>query len=1812
MKRLLSILGLICCAQFGLAQAPQIAAMEYYVDADPGFGGGTSVFFTPGAQVDFNFTVPTGSLTPGMHTLYVRSMDENNVWSHFERRAFFISQSTTETRNNIVSMEYYLDSDPGQGNGTPVAVTPSADVDVFELIPTAFLSSGFHNIYFRVQDASGQWSAAEHRPFFVSQSTSEVRNDIDAVEYFIDVDPGHGNGVAVAVTPSTDADLIEQIPTSSLSAGFHTVYFRVRDASGQWSATEHRPFFLSQSTSEVRNDIDAVEYFIDVDPGQGNGVAVAVTPSTDADLIEQIPTSSLSAGFHTVYFRVRDASGQWSATEHRPFFISQSTSEVRNDIDAVEYFIDVDPGQGNGVAVAVTSSTDVDLMEQIPTTSLSTGFHTVYFRVRDASGQWSATERKPFFITTSSVEGQNTITSLEYFFDVDPGHGNGLALAISPGTQVDAAVPIPIGSLSPGMHTLHIRALDDRGQWSHIESRPFFRDGTRLITTVEYAIDTDPGVGQATQVVVASPQNPIDENVSIPIAVNSLSSGSHNLLTRVKDGNGAWSLTNTTAFELLSFSLMIDSVALDSIYRKTAGASWVNSANWYNVDLNTWYGIDTLGGRVQAVSLGSNNLEGGFPYELAYLSEAVSIDLSGNSLTDSVPEQIVNLQALTSFNISNNELTHLPDMSSLGLLSSFDVSNNRFTFEDLEPNVGIITVNAGQKPFGLSQTIGLNAGDNQTLAFAVGGISNEYQWEKDGEAIVGATSDTYEIANFGPLDLGVYKLRVTNSVVTELTLISEPITITSPASVLSITTNDINPNNFSSVSWIVAFDQPVTGVSEANFSLVESGVDSPVLTAVSDVDGVNWLVAAEFGVAGGTLGLDFTNNADVLPGVISIPFTGEVYSIDNIPATADTVIVQSGPVNLDSQLLNFDILNGEIGATFEYFINSEADSSALTISGSDTISSDPERLTEIDLANLADGIFSVKVVLTDSLGNRGDTISTEGLKDIVPPTATLTYSLPQPSITGVIPVDIQFSEAVTNLTSQDFEVLNGVVDTIVQTNASNYQLILLVNADIALLQVSLQPTGVTDLAENLAENSSVLKIRKIKDGVIASDSLALVSLYNALDGANWVNNTNWLAPGQKVENWFGVTASLSRITGIDLAANGLRGVLPNDILVLDSLKILDVSNNQISRLPNLTSMTLSTTNVASNVLDFASLEFNMGLASFTFSPQSALLTFMDTLQERGESLILVRQVGGSANNYQWFKNDLSLEGASGFNHTIDFPTFADEGNYYVEVTSSIVPGLTLTTKPVALRVSSLERDRLLLGELYSLTSGDNWINNSGWNTADLSSWFGITVASDRVTGIDLPANNLSGDLPKFLGDMRKLTSIDLSENEITSLPVLTNIIQLTMLNVSNNRLQFDDLEPNINIPSLIYSPQKLAGVMLEELVPVGADYLLSVSIGGSANSYQWFRNGVEVEEGNAAEYTIAGIDFATMGDYQLEVTNSKVAGLTIQSNVQRVLATASLAGRITDKSELPVNDAFGALLIVKAGAYDTTGHFRSGPNGTFVIEEVVLDDYLLFAEQDIEVFLPSFYKSTIDWAFADLLQLRGNVGELVLTMEGVLPVLTPADGDNTFSGLFESDFGDDGGRVFDRKRVKGAGVSLSRSRFRAKDNDEGYELIAYVQTDETGQFEMTNLPDGDYRVNIQYPGIPMDPTSFIEFQLGGGNGVEQNSIRINALATPTKIVVTKVEETGIYLDYFKGLTVYPNPANRFLTIRYEKLVRGEVVADLIDLTGQTIRSANLEQGSDRQVLLDVDDVKAGIYILRFHDTTGNGGSVISLRIKISR
>ena len=79
----------------------------------------------------------------------------------------------------------------------------------------------------------------------------------------------------------------------------------------------------------------------------------------------------------------------------------------------------------------------------------------------------------------------------------------------------------------------------------------------------------------------------------------------------------------------------------------------------------------------------------------------------------------------------------------------------------------------------------------------------------------------------------------------------------------------------------------------------------------------------------------------------------------------------------------------------------------------------------------------------------------------------------------------------------------------------------------------------------------------------ATDRAALVALYNATDGANWTNNTNWLSD-EPLSEWHGVTVSNGRITGLSLENNQLTGRIPTQLGSLSNLSRLILDGNQLT------------------------------------------------------------------------------------------------------------------------------------------------------------------------------------------------------------------------------------------------------------------------------------------------------------------------------------------------------------------------------------------------------------------------------------------------------------------------------------------------------------------------------------------------------------------------------------------------------------------------------------------------------------------------
>ena len=119
------------------------------------------------------------------------------------------------------------------------------------------------------------------------------------------------------------------------------------------------------------------------------------------------------------------------------------------------------------------------------------------------------------------------------------------------------------------------------------------------------------------------------------------------------------------------------------------------------------------------------------------------------------------------------------------------------------------------------------------------------------------------------------------------------------------------------------------------------------------------------------------------------------------------------------------------------------------------------------------------------------------------------------------------------------------------------------------------------------------------------------------------------------------------------------------------------------------------------------------------------------------------------------------------------------------------PALGNNSAEVRTRVKhATDRDALVA--LYNATDGDNWRDNTNWlSDAPLGRWYGVTTDSDgRVTKLVLPRNDLSGEMPEELGQLRRLTHLVLWDNDLSGeIPeALGDLSELVCLSLWSNDL----------------------------------------------------------------------------------------------------------------------------------------------------------------------------------------------------------------------------------------------------------------------------------------------------------------------------------------------------------------------------------------------------------------------------------------
>ena len=371
--------------------------------------------------------------------------------------------------------------------------------------------------------------------FFFLLGSSVQAQEIRKIEYFLNTDPGFGKATPVAVTPATEVTSSFQVNVNALSRGFHHLYVRslvdpytVTEngktvTKGGWSLTGVRTFYKEDFSISGGPLPDVVkgEYFTDADPGFGKGKNIPITAGQDLTQVGfAFDITSLSEGFHNLYARFQDASGRWGHTYKRTFYKDNLTTNSSTPVNIArgEYFFDADPGFGKGKSVPVATAahlTNVAFTTDV--TALEKGFHRLFVRFQDANGKWSLTSVRHFYKEAAlATDPKATIMRAEYFINTDPGHGKGVPIALTPGTDINnLTFPVDMTDVTVGNHKLYVRAQDSKGAWSLTQVGSF---------KVEPPADLYVTVGTInTSLCAGAP-------VEVPFTVNA-SFGSNNLFT---------------------------------------------------------------------------------------------------------------------------------------------------------------------------------------------------------------------------------------------------------------------------------------------------------------------------------------------------------------------------------------------------------------------------------------------------------------------------------------------------------------------------------------------------------------------------------------------------------------------------------------------------------------------------------------------------------------------------------------------------------------------------------------------------------------------------------------------------------------------------------------------------------------------------------------------------------------------------------------------------------------------------------------------------------------------------------------------------------------------------------------------------------------------------------------------------------------------------------------------------------------------------------------------------------------------------------
>lgn len=325
-----------------------------------------------------------------------------------------------------------------------------------------------------------------------------------------------------------------------------------------------------------------------------------------------------------------------------------------------------------------------------------------------------------------------------------------------------------------------------------------------------------------------------------------------------------------------------------------------------------------------------------------------------------------------------------------------------------------------------------------------------------------------------------------------------------------------------------------------------------------------------------------------------------------------------------------------------------------------------------------------------------------------------------------------------------------------------------------------------NIKSNSANAEIIIDNASITEKPVDPERAALIALYNATDGPNWVHS--WDLNSPDISTWHGVYLNTDgKVNALILNSNNLVGYIPPEIGQLARLEILYLQNNNINgtiplelgqliylrdvgldfnslsgKIPKFVSYYLLYFNVVRNQFvfdDIIELSNNIDeKVSFWYENQARIGKAKDIILQYGENYKLsIRESTDPNNTYQWRKNKIPIDNATGSEYLITDYSEDDKGIYDCVILNDVLPKLTITSKPIGIygEEDGFSPSNLLKNPSFENSSGTASENFDDWYILTNTIRTKVTNATDQTYAVKIQTN--TSDSNGFIAELSSAT-----------------------------------------------------------------------------------------------------------------------------------------------------------------------------------------------------------------------------------------------------------------------------------------------------------------------------------------------------------------------------------------------------------------------------------------------------------------------